>query len=154
MTRRSGFTVHQDTTGGEFRRLDETSYALNKGEQIKVSFRLSGHSAGDLLGYGLWFWHTSGFVRSITGGPETKTLTEYSGDSWNKMGSIWKAENATPVEVTFTIIASIAAEVALCQPICGRIRHKYLDDARPALLRNMYDFAPEAIFPDGEIEAV
>lgn len=153
MTRSSGFTVHKDTTGGEFRRRHEKTYTLAPGEMIEVVFRLKGHVAGDLLGYGMWFWHTPGVERSLIGGTEKRTLTEYGDESWNKVGSIWKAQNSVPVEITLTLTARSPAEVALYEPICGRIRHKHLDNARDVLLSNMFQFAPEAVFIDGETEA-
>ncbi|MBX3534574.1 MAG: hypothetical protein KF826_09500 [Xanthobacteraceae bacterium] len=153
MTRSSGFSVHPDTTGGEFKRQAIKTYKLKPGEIVKVSFSLEGHAANDLLGYGMWFWHTPTVERSLVGGPEKRSLTDYADDSWNKVGSIWKAPNSMPVEIVLTLTATTSAEVALYEPICGRVRHKYLDDAREALMRNMFEFAPEAIFLDGEIKA-
>ena len=152
MTRKSGFSVHKDTTGGQFRRHNERVYKLNKGEQIEVSFRLDGHKGGDLLGFGMWFWHADGFVSDVKGVPDKVTLTSFAAESWNKVGSIWRAQDATTIDIAFTLTADTAGEVAIYQPLCGRIRHKHLDDAREALMKNMYDFAPEAIFVDEEID--
>lgn len=153
MTRRSGFTVHEDTTGGEFQRRTVNSYRLNAGEIVEVVFRLQGHEAGDLLGYGMWFRHTPGVERSLVGGPKKRTLTQYNEGSWNKIGSIWKAQNTDPVEIILQLKAMTIAEVALYEPICGRLHHEYLDNAREALLANMFQTAPEAIFIDAEIHA-
>src|SRR5690606_34547347 len=36
--------------------------------------------------------------------------------------------------------------IAIWEPTCGTIGHKYLNEARPVLLKNMYQFAPEANF--------
>ena len=99
MTRNSGFKVHADTTGGEFKRQSIKTYKLNTGEILRVTFSLVGHKAGDLLGYGMWFWCSPGFslplwpgvALSVSGGPEKRTLTEYGEGSWNKVGSIWAA---------------------------------------------------------------
>jgi hypothetical protein len=147
MTRTSGFKVHGETTGGEFRRHAEKTYTLKSSESIKVVFRLSGHKVEDLLAYGMWFWHTPSIVLTVTGGPSTKrTLTEYGGSSWNKVGSMWTAENANPVKVTVTFTAKTKAQVALYNPTGGTIQHKHIDNARKELLPNMYQFAPEGIF--------
>lgn len=146
MTRTSGFKVHKDTTGGEFRRHLEKKIPLSRGEEIKVTFRITGQSSGELIGYGMWFWHTHGVVRTLAGGSDKRTLTEYSDGSWNKVGSIWQAKDARPVEVSLTLTATAKAAVAIYAPLCGRIRHKHLDDARQELLRNMYQFSPEALF--------
>ncbi len=150
MTRTSGFKVHKDTTGGEFRRHLEKRIPLQRGEETKVTFRITGHSKGDLIGYGLWFWCTGALACTLTGGADKRTLTEYGDPSWNKAGSMWQAEDASPVEVTLTLTATAKSAVALYAPLCGRIEHKHLDDARPELMRNMYQFAPEALFISDE----
>ncbi len=50
MTRSAlGFSVHKDTTGGEFRRHSETIHRVAKREVIEVAFHIEGHEAGDLL---------------------------------------------------------------------------------------------------------
>lgn len=53
MTRRAGFSVHPDTTGGEFRRLTVDTIKLERGEHVDVVFHIEGHKTGDLLGFGL-----------------------------------------------------------------------------------------------------
>lgn len=146
MTRTSGFKVHKDTTGGEFRRHLEKRLPLVPGEQVIVTFSLAGHTKGDLIGYGVWFWHTPGVTCTLQGGPEKRTLTEYGEESWNKVGSMWIAQDIAQVEVTLTFTALTKGEVALYAPMCGLVQHKHLDNARPELMRNMYQFAPEALF--------
>ncbi len=146
MTRTSGFKVHKDTTGGEFRRHLEKRIPLQPGEAVTVTFSIAGHAKGDLIGYGVWFWHTVGVTYALQGGSDKRTLTEYGDASWNKAGSMWTAPDAAPVEVTLTLTAKAKGAVALYAPMCGRVQHKHLDDARPELMRNMYQFAPEALF--------
>jgi hypothetical protein len=146
MTRTSGFRVHKDTTGGEFRRHCEKRILLQRGEVVTVTFALVGHAKGDFIGYGLWFWSTGGIKYVLQGGPDRRTLTDYSRQSWNKAGSMWAAQDASPVNVTLTFTASVKGSVALYAPMCGRVRHKHLADARPELLHNMYQFAPEGLF--------
>lgn len=119
-------------------------------EEVKVTFRINGHSKGDLIGYGLWFWHTAGVTRTLQGGSAKRTFTEYGDASWNKAGSMWQAQDAEPVEIILTLTATAKSAVALYAPLCGRIQHKYLDDARPELMRNMYQFSPEALFISDE----
>lgn len=146
MTRSSGFRVHKGTTGGQFRRHLEKKIPLKRGEAVTVTFAIAGHAKGDLLGYGIWFWATAGVICTVQGGHIKRTLTKYGGISWNKAGSMWFAQNALPIEVTFTLTATSKGAVALYAPLCGRVRHKHLDDARPELMRNMYQFAPAALF--------
>ncbi len=149
-TRTSGFKVHKDTTGGEFRKHVEKQILLGQGESVNVTFEIAGHTTGDLIGYGLWFWHTSEVSYTLRGGPQKKTLTEYGDRSWNKAGSMWLAVDARPVTVTLTLTSEADGAVALYAPLCGRVRHKHMTDARSALMRNMYQFAPEALFIDDE----
>lgn len=146
MTRTSGFKVHKDTTGGEFRRHHEKRIPLQPGEAVTVTFSIAGHAKGDLIGYGVWFWHTAGITYTLQGGSDKRTLTEYGDASWNKAGSMWPAQDASPVEVTLTLTAMAKGSVALYAPMCGRVQHKHLDDARPELMWNMHQFAPEALF--------
>jgi hypothetical protein len=145
-TRTSSFKVHKDTTGGEFRRHLAKEIPLRPGEAVTVTFLIAGHAKGDLIGYGVWFWHTDDVTYTLEGGSDKKTLTEYGDASWNKAGSMWSAPDTSPVEVTLALTASTKGAVALYAPMCGRVQHKYLDDARPELMRNMYRFAPEALF--------
>lgn len=153
MTRKSGFSVHKDTTGGEFCRHKERVHELAKGETIEVKFHLEGHQAGDLLGFGLWFWHTDGIEICLIGSSSKRTLTDFGAQAWNKAGSIWKAENSAPIDILFTLTATRKGKAAIYKPLCGRIIHKHYDTAPEKLMKNMFETAPEAIFVDGEINA-
>jgi hypothetical protein len=151
MTRSSGFSVHKDTSGGEFRRYTSETFLLRKGETLEVTFSIAGHKKGQLLGYGVWFWRPDDVHLTVSGGPDERTNTSYADAAWNKLGSIWRAQNAAPISVTAVFTANRASEIALYKPICGQIRHKHLDGARPELLKNMYQFAPEAVFVDEKV---
>lgn len=153
MTRTSGFKVHPEASGGEFRRESVNTHQLTTGQSATVTFYISGHRPGELLGYGMWFWCDSKIKVSISGGPQKRTLTGYGENSWNKVGSIWNAEDDTPGIITVTFAACQRSEFAIYRPICGRLQHAHLDGARQALLVNMFEFAPEAIFADGAIDA-
>lgn len=146
MTRSSGFTVHDETSGGEFRRENASIITLQPGNTVTVSFLISDHSCGSLIGYGAWFWHSEHITYSLIGGPKKRTLTEYGSTSWNKAGSMWSAQDASPVDIKLIFSANSNATIALYLPQCGVIKHKHLDSARPELMRNMYQFSPEALF--------
>lgn len=145
-TRTSGFKVHADTTGGEFRRSSETKFALKAGETITITFTISGHQKGDLIGYGAWYWASEGVVCSVKGGADKKTLTEFQAPSWNKVGSMWQATDNSSVKVVLTLAAKQAATAAIFDPKCGVIRNGHLKKTRPQLMLNMFQFAPEALF--------
>jgi hypothetical protein len=153
MTRTSGFSVHKDTSGGEFRRHKEKIHRLAQGEMIQLKFHLAGHDAGDLLGFGLWFWHTDGIESRLTGAPAKRTWTEFGASAWNKVGSIWTAASAAPIDIVFTLTATRKGRAAIYGPLCGRVVHKHYDSAPEKLMKNMFEAAPEAIFIDGDIDA-
>lgn len=158
ITRKSGFSVHSDTTGGEFQRHTEGAYDLLAGESIEVTFLIEGHKIGDVLGYGAWVLCEGNVDLAIAGGPAKRTQTSYGYPSWNKFGSIWRAETSAPVQVRATVAAKTDSTVAIYMPSCGKITHRYLDDARPELMKNMYQFSPESIFlgddPGGVVEVM
>lgn len=145
-TRTSGFKVHEHTTGGEFRRQPTDMLVLRAGEAVSITFELRGHAPDDLLRYGVWFWSLEPLECCISGGPAKRTLTNYRDPSWNKLGSIWQAENDAAVTVSVVLHANVDTSVSLYSPMCGTIRHRHLDGARGPLLKNMYQFSPEALF--------
>ncbi|WP_157056358.1 hypothetical protein [Pseudorhodobacter aquimaris] len=157
-TRKSGFSVHSNTTGGEFKRHSENTYDLLAGEVLGMSFTIDGHASGDILGYGAWVLCDGNVDLTITGGPAKRTQTNYEYPSWNKFGSIWRAETDVPVQIHAILAAKTISSVAIYMQSCGKIRHKYLDDARPELMKNMYQFSPESIFlgddPGGAVEII
>lgn len=153
MTRKSGFSVHKDTTGGQMRRFGAKTHRLLEGEKFEVTFSIEGHDKGDLLGFGMWFWKSDGIEIVVVGAPKKTTLTSFGEDSWNKFGSIWTAEGADPTNVVFSFQAKSEGFVAIFEPMGGRILHEHLNNARDALMKNMYEFSPEALFLDKEILA-
>ncbi len=146
MTRRSGFKTHEETTGGEFERVDVKAFALKRGQSVSVIFTLPKHQPNDLLGFGGWF-HSDKPVRvTIEGGPRKRTLTQYPPPDWNKFGSIWLGSEPATEMIKFTFAAEKDCRLAVCGLCCGIVTHKHLSSARAELLPNMYQFAPEAIF--------
>lgn len=147
-TRTSGFKVHDATTGGEFIRYSASMVPLSAGQSVRVTFTISGHPKGALVGYGLWFTSTKEATCTIVGGPDRRVLTNYGAGSWNKAGSLWFATDDADVRVTFQLSVPDGGSVAIYSPACGRVRHKHLDGARPELMRNIHLLSPEALFID------
>ena len=54
-TRRSGFKVHGDTTGGEFQCVEVPTFLIGAGETIQFAVRFPKHRPGEFLGFGGWF---------------------------------------------------------------------------------------------------
>ena len=147
MTRRAGFSSHPDSTGGEFAVAAVGGYGLDAGNSVSVIFHLPTVSEGTILGFGAWFTGTPTLDVTASGCPVKVRLSEPDAPNWSCVGSQWVSDDreATPVVVMFAATEE-GSELALWQPEAGAVEHRYLEDARPALLRNMYDFAPEANF--------
>jgi hypothetical protein len=94
-------------------------------------------------GFGGYLWHRGEIAVSITG-IEKKTLKIAPSRLWSKFGSMWKDGPDTSVEVVIEAIRDSA--LSFFDIASGEIGHRYLDTARPSLLKNMYTFSPEAHF--------
>lgn len=148
-TRKSGFSSHPDSTGGEYKVEDVESHNLAVGEFISIEFQISDVSIGEFLAYGGWYNASNDVNIKVDGGPDKKVITPPDSPNWSKVGSMWIADSGDDVTVTVTITAIHQCEVALYEFACGIVKHKHLDWAKkkkPVLLSNMYEFSPEANF--------
>ena len=101
---------------------------------------------GSWIGFGGWFWCSTGVLASLENAPEHFVLTPYSGDNWRKVGSVWRSDDTAQREITLSFNGGVDGTVAIWSLECGEVSHEYLAGARPELLTNMWDFAPEANF--------
>ena len=146
MTRSSGFKTHEETTGGEFERVEVPAYHVRRGHRLNVVFDLPlGHPA-ELAGFGGWFRTDQPAIVEIEGGPVKRTLTMFAPPDWNKVGSIWQEAGTARTQIKVKFVAAKDCHIALHGLLCGSIEHRHLQGARPELLPNMYQCAPEAIF--------
>lgn len=153
-TRRAGFTSHPDSTGGEYKIMRVSSTKLRAGKSITISFLIPKHLSGDIVAFGGWFCAPEGVDVSVDGGPYPhRTLVPPCAPNWSKFGSMWRSEDGGACEIIATFAARKSAYVAFYELGCGILKHKHLDNARPELMRNMYQFSPEAHFfgIDGEV---
>jgi hypothetical protein len=152
-TRKSGFKSHPESTGSELKIEQVAPLILRKGQTLNVTFTLPEHVKGDFLGFGGYFSVHGDVSIDVKGGSGKLMITEYGFPSWNKVGSFWVAQNSDPVIVKITFTARSDSEIALYGLQCGIVYHKYLKEARSALIPNMHEFAPETLFIDsyGEV---
>lgn len=144
-TRKSGYRSHPDATGGEFRAEQVPAYPVREGEVIELVFAAPAYPAGTFVAYGGWFTadvETEVWVGGATA-PARNTLSVARLPNWGKVGSMWLSDER-PTEVIVSIRALADGRVAFWELACGRVEHEYLASARPALLKNMFEFAPEA----------
>ncbi len=146
-TRRSGFSSHPESTGGEYKELILPTIHLSSGDTVTVRFTVPEHSSGELVGYGGWFLAPDTVDVKIEGSPFRRhTLVPPCAPNWSKFGSMWISESGDSFDVTATFSAKAESDIAFYELACGIIKHRHYDKARPELLRNMYQFSPEAHF--------
>lgn len=146
VTRTSGFSSHPDATGGDYKEEACPSFLLPGNKTIRVVFELPDHHEGEWLGYGLWYCCSAPIRVEISGGPTKYTEKQYRYPDWSKVGSMWKSEDPEHRKVTIYLIPEADIELALFEPRCGIVHHRYLENSRPQILTNMYLYAPEGLF--------
>lgn len=149
-TRKSGYKSHEEATGGKFKIQDSEEYALKKGEVLELTFSLPTAPDKHYFGFGLYY-RVNGAHKTSTSvtGKEFLAINEYSYPNWSKYGSIWEAE-ATPKDITFAIEAIANCTVDIYNPSCGKVWHKYFDESRTSVLKNLNIFSPEGLFYTSE----
>jgi hypothetical protein len=148
VTRKSGFTAHQDSSGGEFREELVKGYSLNHGDCVAIAFLFPPHAPTAFVGYGGWFALDGPVEIEIIGGSSQRTLAMHPSPNWSKFGSMWVAEGANTPTATVRFTAQATARLAVWGLDCGTVAHKHIDGARPVLLRNMFQVSPEGNFYD------
>lgn len=148
-TRKSGFSSHPESTGGEFVKQQVMSYVVDDQNPLRVTFQISDITAGEFIAYGLWFNANDKVSIKIQGGPNKRVSTPPGSPNWGKIGSIWIAEDTNEVTVVVEFSSRERTSVAIYEPACGVVKHKHLQwakDQKPELLSNEYTNAPEANF--------
>lgn len=154
VTRKSGFKSAAGSTGGELVEDEVGNYKTDENGLLVVTFAIP-QTQGQLSGFGLWFLAPGQTEVRV----ETDfslgniTLEQFVAPNWSKVGSIWTAtaDSAATVKVTFA--SEPSNEIAIYEATSGVISHKYLDEAlahRPALLKNIHQISPEALFISNE----
>ena len=146
VTRKSGFSSHPDTTGGEFKVASVAPFVVSSQQSLVLRFVLPSHQIGDLVGFGVWFSAPPSVEVKLHGiGKRRYIITSPCQPDWSKVGSIWQSDGDIDT-VSVAFVSHEDCRIAIWEPTCGTIGHKYLNEARPVLLKNMYQFAPEANF--------
>ncbi len=147
MTRRAGFSSHPDSTGGEFTVAAVGGYGLGAGQSVRVIFHVPVVSAGAIVGFGIWFLATLSMEIVVEDCPSKYRLSNPDAPNWSCVGSQWFSDGSDydPIVVTFRATED-GSELALWKSEAGAVDHPHLKDARPALMSNMHNFAPEANF--------
>lgn len=149
-TRTSGFSSHPESTGGELKVSEQPTIHLEPGQTISVRFSIPKHSKGDIVAYGGWYVADPSVEVSRLEAQGSRfqkhTLTQPKAPNWSKFGSMAISETGESSEIVICFTATEKSDVGLFNLGCGIVSHKHLDRARPELMRNMYQFSPEANF--------
>ncbi|UTI65883.1 hypothetical protein NBH00_06630 [Paraconexibacter antarcticus] len=154
-TRRAGFTVHPDTTGGEMERAGVAGWRFSGPGSIQISFDVPATEPDTLLGWGLWFCISPNVDVRVDGFDYKTTLDAFVAPNWGKVGSIWRSDgDQLEFSVVFQGVDDEPWEVAVYDVNAGAIAHDFFDgvaadpDTKRAarLMSNMWAFAPEANF--------
>lgn len=143
MTRKAGFSARAAV---ELQTVHVDGYRLARGQRLDFVFHLPQVEAGDRLGVGGWFETTRGVAVELDGLPGPFVLQQADSPNWSKFGSQWVSDGSKPASVRLRFNATASSSVAVWDVLGGRVDHEYLHDARPALLKNMWQFAPEGNF--------
>jgi hypothetical protein len=146
-TRASGFHVHKETTGGEFKYDWGEIYSLARDQELSIDFELSPSKKGAFVGYGAYFQAPAKVSCTIVSenGSNNYTLSAPDAPNWGKLGSMW-ISNGDSFKVTAVFRATSDAAIGLWGAACGEILHRHLQNSRSELLKNMHQFSPEANF--------
>lgn len=160
-TRRAGFHVHPDTSGGEFERTHIGGWRFKGAGSLRLQFGIPATEQGTRLGWGLWFSMSGGVEASVEGFEHRLTLKPFVAPDWGKAGSVWDSTgDPERLEVVFEGYAD-EWELALYGAEAGIVMHGFYDlaaadpDPKRAkrLLGNMYYFSPEALFLTPDVHA-
>ena len=145
-TRKSGFKAHPETSGGEFRAVQIKPTSLKAGRSKEITIRLPAQNKGEFAGFGGWFCSDVPVKVEFEGEvPGRLLLKAYPFPNWSKLGSMWIRE-AHAAEVTVVFTALQDTRLATYEFRGGIVEHKHLEEGRPELFGNMYQFSPEALF--------
>lgn len=153
MTRTSGYTVAAPV---RMRIEPIESIHLEPGDVVIARLAITGGKPGMRVGFGGWF-HGEGINVSFEGAESKLTLSHGEPPVWRKFGSQWVAYHTGDIKIDVQFHAVVETDLALYDIESGQVAHEALDIARPQLLGNMSQIAPEGNFyvPDsGSVDIV
>jgi len=119
---------------------------LQAGAAVALEFELPPGGNDDLVCFGGWFCCDHALDIAIENGPGRVTVTVYPWPNWNKLGSMWRRSEHPTTTITVSFTASHTTRLAFLDMQAGVIEHQHLEGAREALMKNMFQFSPEAHF--------
>lgn len=150
-TRESGFKVKAGNTGVLYKTDKSVSaYELSPDHPVRITFSIP-QDIDIFSGFGLWYAVDTNEpseikIRQIAGEKHRLTNKLFERPNWSKLGSMWLGDSEQPETITFEFTAIASTRFYVYQALAGTVSEPQLDIAPPALTKNMYSFAPEALF--------
>lgn len=150
-TRRSGFGVKEGNTGGLYEVEESMSaYALGPESPVRITFSVP-QGIDVFSGFGIWYAvdteePSEVKIRQISGAKYPLTNKIFPKPNWSKLGSMWLGDTEDPADITFEFTTAKPTNFYVYKALAGTVSEPELDVAPSALTKNMYMFAPEALF--------
>lgn len=152
-TRESGYKTHSDTTGGQYKINKVDKFLIKSSGSMSFRFVVK-YKKDEFCGFGGYYKFDGKAKISIPS--NTKMIfTAPEQGNWSKFGTMFLAEQDGVLDYTVVFEAETDCVLSFYDLSCGIIYHDYLKaakDEKPVLLKNMYQFSPEANFYINESE--
>jgi hypothetical protein len=152
VTRRSGFT---STSQLRFRRSIEETIKAGPNNPITLNFDIPATKSNQWVGWGGYLFAPTGTLIETDFNRGQYFIGDPQNDNWVKFGGLWLEEQSCKAEtLSLKITPPSNASIAFHGISSGVVEHSYLVDSRPALLKGMQLYAPEANFYLKEYPAI
>ncbi len=153
-TRKSGYSSHPESTGGEYKQDTVDKILLHGGKELTFMFHIPTPKKEVYAGFGGYYKCDADVEVDIQNPNYNKALNEhYSLPDWSKFGSMWLSSEQ-PEAISVTFLSPNDTELCIYGFSCGLIWSDHFDEARPGVMKSMYKLSPEGnIYVDvGEVE--
>ena len=145
VTRKSGFTSHIDSTGGEYKEEFADKIMLKAGLPVSFIFEFSKPDKDLYAGYGGYYHCKTNLTVDIHNpNYEKNSNKHFDSPDLSKFGSMWKVQKGDtikPVKVSFQ--SSVDSELSIYEFTSGLIWSAHFDNARDSIMKAMHDLSPE-----------
>lgn len=144
-TRVSGYHSDKNATGGKYKILSSASYTGDL--EIIFNFpKLDNQNKPSYKGFGFYFRCKSPLILSSTSNNFSERFYKiYEYPNWSKCGNIWDADECDEEFIKISIQSS-ETDIEIFDPKCGYVTHQVFEDSKEAILKRLWEKAPEGLF--------
>ena len=144
VTRRSGFN---STSQLRFRKTLENAIEAGPKKPITLEFTIPATRPNQWVGWGGYLFAPTGTKIATTSNRGQFSIGDPLTGNWVKFGGLWFEEEGWKANTIFlTITPPENSLIGFYDVLSGIVKHQHLLDSRPALLKGMHLYAPEANF--------